>query len=196
MREMAAEQRREAIRRMVAENPSVSQQAIAAAIGVSQKTVSRDLEQLKRGPDLVVTNSSGRGRPRGTVVKLHVNGGRSPGEELVARLRAEMAVKSLEPDAREEGLLDQIRRTADLIRDLELRLDVDGLTFAPDKKGGPPRLNPAVAEIRQQRLVLARLLSQISLEESVKNPVKQRAANTRWRRHNLAAAARYGGSDG
>lgn len=51
-------------------------------------------------------------------------------------------------------------------------------------------------EIRQNRTVLARLLSQIQLGESVRDPVKRKAADTRWRRHNLAQAARYGGSDG
>ena len=118
MGNMAADQRREAIKRVLAEDPAVSQQALAVALGVSQKTVSRDLEQLKRGPDLVMTNSSRRGRPRGTVVKLHVNGGSSPGEDLVAKIRAEMDAKDLEPDAREEGLLLQIRQVADEVAGL------------------------------------------------------------------------------
>jgi DeoR/GlpR family transcriptional regulator of sugar metabolism len=36
------EQRRQAIERMLAEDGSVTQQSIAASLGVSQKTVSRD----------------------------------------------------------------------------------------------------------------------------------------------------------
>lgn len=185
------DQRRQAIERMLAEDGSVTQQRIAAVLGVSQKTVSRDLEELEQRGGLVTTNSSGRGRPRGSVTKLHVNGGSSPGEDLVAKIRAEMAAKQLEPDAREEGLLVQIRQVADDIAELRERIDVEGLTFKPATPGGPPRMHPAAAEIRQSRAVLARLLSLIQLEESVRDPVKQRAANTRWRAHNLAVATRY-----
>ena len=67
----------------------------------------------------------------------------------------------------------------------------EGLTFKPATPGGPPRMHPVAAEIRQSRAVLARLLSLIQLEDTVRNPVKQKAANTRWRAHNLAVAARY-----
>ena len=130
------------------------------------------------------------------MVKLHVNGTSSPGENLVAKIRAEMAVKNLEPDAREEGLLAQIRQVADDIAELRERIGAEGLTFKPATPGGPPRMHPAAAEIRQSRAVLARLLSLIQLEDSVRDPVKQRAARTRWRAHNLAVASRYQDTDG
>jgi biotin operon repressor len=188
---MTPEQRRHAIGRMLAEDPSVSQQQLAAELGTSQKTVSRDVEELRRRGVLVMTNPSGRGRPRDSVTKLQVNEGPSPGEELVAKIRVEMAVKNLEPDAREEGLLVQIRQAADEIAELRERIAAEGLTFKPANPGGPPRIHPAAAEIRQSRAVLARLLSLIQLEDTVRNPVKQKAANTRWRAHNLAVAARY-----
>jgi len=181
---------------MLAEDSSMPQQAIAAALGCSQKTISRDVEALQQRGVLDMTNSSGRGRSRGSAGNLHVVDVPSPGEELVARLRAEMAVKNLEPDAREEGLLVQIRQVTDEIAELRDRIAAEGLTFKAATRGGPPRMHPAAAEIRQNRTLLARLLSQIQLEESVRDPVKARAADSRWRRHNLAVAARCGATDG
>ncbi len=106
----------------------------------------------------------------------------------MARLRAELDAKGLEPDAREEGLLLQIRQVADEIAELRDRIGAEGLTFKPATPGGPPRLHPAAAEIRGNRSLLGRLLQQISLEESVRNPVKQKAANVRWRQRQMAAA--------
>lgn len=100
---MTPEQRRQAIERMLAEDGSVTQQRIAAVLGVSQKTVSRDLEELKQRGGLFTTNSSGRDRPRGSTVRPQVTGGDEvrPGEALVARVRAEMAENGLE--ARRQG---------------------------------------------------------------------------------------------
>lgn len=191
MSKMGAEQRRDAIGRMLADNPAVTQQQLAAELGVSQNTISKDVRALEEREGLNLRSASGRGRPRGSVTTLHVNGGASPGEELVAKIRAEMTLKNLEPDAREEGLLAQIRQVADDIAELRERIAAEGLTFKPATPGGPPRMHPAAAEIRQSRAVLARLLSLIQLEDTVRNPVKQKAANTRWRAHNLAVAARY-----
>jgi hypothetical protein len=195
MSKMAAEQRRDAIRRMLAEDGSVTQQSLATATGVSQSQVQRDVAALRKRGVLPAGNSSGRGRPHGPVTKLQADGP-SLGEELVATIRNEMAVKNLEPDAREEGLLVQIRDVVDAIAELRERIAAEGLTFKPATPGGPPRMHPAAAEIRQNRTVLARLLAQIQLEETVKNPTKQKAAGTRWRSHNLALAARDGGIDG
>jgi DNA-binding Lrp family transcriptional regulator len=196
MGNMAADQRRDAIQRMLAVDGSVTQQSLAAALGVSQSQVQRDVAELRRRGVLSAGNFSGPGRPRGSVTKLPINSGPSPGEELVARLRAEMAVKNLEPDAREEGLLVQIRQVADEIAELRERIAAEGLTFKPATPGGPPRMHPAAAEIRQNRTVLARLLSQIQLEESVRDPVKARAAGVRWRAHNSAKALRYAEAGG
>jgi hypothetical protein len=97
-------------------------------------------------------------------------------------------VKGLEADAREEGLLAEIRDVADEIAELRQRVDVEGLTFPPATRGGPPRMHPAVAEVRQARSLLGRLLAQVSLEETVRNPVKAKAANTRWRAHQMQKA--------
>jgi hypothetical protein len=195
MRKMDADQRRLAVKRMLTDDPARSQESIGAELGISQSQVQRDVADLRRRGVLPAGNPSGRGRPAGTVVKLHVASGAAlgAGEELVAKIRAEMDAKNLEPDAREEGLLLQIRQVADDIAELRERIAAEGLTFPPATRGGPPRMHPAAAEIRQSRAVLARLLSQISLEESTRNPIKAKAANTRWRRHNLAAATRQEG---
>ena len=163
MGKTAAEQRRQAIWRMLTDDPARSQESIGAELGVSQSQVQRDVADLRRRGVLPAGNSSGRGRPAGTVVKLHVAGGAAPGagEELVAAIRAEMDSKDLEPDAREEGLLLQIRQVADDIAELRERIAVEGLTFPPATRGGPPRMHPAVAEVRQARSLLGRLLAQI-----------------------------------
>jgi DNA-binding MarR family transcriptional regulator len=201
MGKMAANQRKAAIQRMLAENPAATQQAIAEQLGVDQRTVGRDVDKLREAGVKGIPNPSGRGRPRGSVTKLPVNavtaaidGNSSAGEQLVARLRAELDAKGLEPDSREEGLLHQIGDVADEIAELRQLVDSEGATFPPATRGGPPRLHPAIAETRQLRSLLGRLLSQISLEESTRNPVKQKAANTRWRQHQMAAAARREGS--
>ncbi|HKI40290.1 MAG TPA: hypothetical protein VKA66_07835 [Mycobacterium sp.] len=85
---------------------------------------------------------------------------------------------------------------ADEIAELRDRIGAEGLTFKPATPGGPPRLHPAAAEIRGNRSLLGRLLQQISLEESVRNPVKQKAANTRWRAHQMARAQQAEGGQG
>jgi biotin operon repressor len=189
------EQRRQAIERMLAEEGSVTQQSIAASLGVSQKTVSRDLEELKQRGGLVTTNSSGRGRPRGSTVNPQVSGGDevSPGEALVARVRAEMAENGLEPDGKEIELLALASRLADRLAELEEAISRDGLTGTVNSR---VVLNACVPEARQHAAALARVLSGVQMERSVKDPVKQRAAATRWRQHNIAKMTRYDGADG
>lgn len=192
MGKTGAEQRREAIGRMLAEDPSATQQQLAAELGVDQRTVSRDLDKLREAGVIGMPKLSGRGRPRGSVTKLPVSvaigGNSSAGEQLVAGLRAELDAKGLEADARETGLLIQIRDVADEIAELRHTIDAEGHTFAPATKNGPPRAHPLIAELRQSRALLGRLLSLIQLEETVRNPIKQKAAATRWRQHNLQRA--------
>jgi hypothetical protein len=187
---IGAEQRRQAVERMLVDDPATTQQQLAEAVGASQSQVQRDVAELRKRGVLPAGNSSGRGRPRGSVTKLHVGGAGvvTAGEELVAKLRAELDAKGLEPDSREAGLLLQIRDVADEIAELRQRVNAEGLTFPPATRGGPPRMHPAIAEIRQGRSLLGRLLAQISLEESVKSRVKVKAANSRWRAHQMARA--------
>jgi hypothetical protein len=106
-----------------------------------------------------------------------------PGAALVARIRAEMAEEGLEPDGREVELLGLAEDLADRIVELEAAIS-DGLTSTA--KRGLVRLHPGVVEGRQTRVALARVLSEIQMRDDSKNPVKQRAADHRWRAHNVA----------
>jgi hypothetical protein len=185
---MTPEQRKQAIERMVADDPTLSQRDIAKALGTSQKTVSRDVVAMRRTDD-----SATQSVPQ--PVSSLVRAGISPGEQLVAAIRAEMAENGLEPDSREEGLLASAARSRDRIAELEQAIAKDGLRRKA--KDGRVSLHPAVAAIAQAEGVLARALSHIQLAPTTKNPVKQRAAQSRWNRHNLAAAARHSeASDG
>lgn len=188
---MSPDLRREAIGRRLAEDPSVPQQRLAAEFGCSQSQVQRDVAELRKGGSLPAGNAAGRGRPLRSVTKLQA-ATTGAGDELVAKIRGELDSKGLEPDACEEGLLAEIRATADIIAAAQQRIDADGLVFAPATKGGPPRAHPLLAEIRGQRAVLARLLSQISLEEGTKSAAKVKAANTRWRARQMQKEAGSG----
>ena len=106
------------------------------------------------------------------------------GAALVARIRAEMAEEGLEPDARETEMLVLAADLQDRVHELEASIAEGGLTST--SKGGMVRLHPAVPEVRQTRAALARVLAGIQMSEGVKNPAKQKAADTRWRSHNLA----------
>jgi hypothetical protein len=189
MGKVGADQRRETIGRMLADDPATTQQLLAEAVGASQSQVQRDVAELRKRGLLPAGKSSGRGRPAGSVTKLPfsaaIDGNSSAGEQLVTQLRAELEVKGLEADSREEGLLVQISQVADEIAELRTLVDSEGWTFPPATRNGPPRMHPAIAEIRQGRSLLGRLLAQISLEESTVNPVKRKAANTRWRAHQM-----------
>lgn len=106
------------------------------------------------------------------------------GAALVARVRSEMESAGLEPDGKEIELLALAGGLADRLSQLEYSISEHGLTSV--SKSGVVHLHPAVAESRQTRAALARVLSGIQMEEDQKNPVKQQAAQTRWRAHNTA----------
>ena len=184
MSNTTADQRRAEIARLLAEDPSATQQQLAAQLGVGQKTISRDVEELRCRGVLVATNPSGRGRPRGSTAKSNVGAG----AELVARVVADMAANGLEPDGKEEELLALASRLADRRQELEDSIACDGLSRTV---GGKIVINPCVAESRQTTAAIARVLLGIQMERSTKNPVKQRAAQSRWRQHNASKAARY-----
>jgi hypothetical protein len=109
------------------------------------------------------------------------------GADLVARVRAEMAVDGLEPDGKETELLAIAEALQDRIVELESLIASAGMSSV--SKSGVVHLNPAVGEARQTRSALARVLSGIQMQRSVKDPVKQKAAATRWRAHNAAKGA-------
>lgn len=108
----------------------------------------------------------------------------SPGSALVRRLREEMAAEGLEPDGREIELLSLAEDLADRIAQLESVISSDGLTST--SKGGLVRLHPAVVEARQSRTALARVLANIQMQDDSRDPLKQKAAQSRWRAHNAA----------
>ena len=100
----------------------------------------------------------------------------------MARLKAEMDAEELEPDGRDVELLSIAEALQDRVVDLEALIESEGLSNT--SKSGVVRLNPAVGEARQTRVALSRVISQIQLHDDGKDPVKQRAANARWRAHN------------
>lgn len=109
------------------------------------------------------------------------------GAALVARIRADMDAEGLVPDGREEELLAVAEALQDRIVELEAAIAADGLRHVSES--GMVRLHPAVAEVRQTRTALVRALAGIQMSESVKDPVKQKAAEARWRAHNIAKNA-------
>jgi transposase-like protein len=183
---MTPDERRQAVAAALDEDPTLSQWALAKRIGCSQKTISRDMEVLGRvSVNEFVTKPATKAGPQ--LVSLQVNGGVTRGDSLVARIVAEMKSNGLEPDSREEELLSVARGLADRLEALEAMIAKDGISR---KVGGRIVLHPALAESRQIEGTLARCLSHIQLEENHKNPVKQLAAQSRWRQHNLAKLER------
>lgn len=112
---------------------------------------------------------------------------RTPGVALVTRIRADMKAEGLEPDGREVELLAIAEGLADRLAELEAAIKADGLSST--SKGGIVRLHPAVAEARQTRTSLARVLAGIQMTDDSRDPTKQKAAQSRWRAHNAAKRA-------
>ena len=191
---MGPEQRRHAIERMLADDPATSQQTIAEACGVSQNTISKDLRALERAGGLNQRQVSRRGRPHNTVVKLQAPS-TSAGADLVAGIRRELDAKVLRPTREKKAFFCRSARWPTILPSC-------GGSSTPRVRRF--RRRPRAVCLASTRLllrsgragaVLARLLSQISLEESTKSPVKQKAANTRWRAHQLARAQQAEGAD-
>lgn len=107
---------------------------------------------------------------------------------MVARIVADMRLQGLEPDGKESELLGLAEGLQDRILELEAAISAEGLTTV--SKSGVVHLHPAVSECRQTRAVLARTLAQIQMADDVRDPVKQKAAQARWREHNKAKAAK------
>jgi hypothetical protein len=122
------------------------------------------------------------------IVSMQIN--KSSGAALVARIRAEMAADQLEPDGREVELLKLAEELQDRIVELEAMIESEGMSAV--SKSGVVHMNPAVGEARQTRLALARVLGGVQMTRDPKNPVKQKAAQSRWRAHNEAKAKLYG----
>lgn len=87
-------------------------------------------------------------------------------------------IDSFELDEHEVTLLVQACRTVDLIDELQAAVDRDGPMIDTPRSG--PKVHPATVELRQQRIVLARLLVALRVpigdqESPAKNAPMQRA---------------------
>jgi uncharacterized protein with von Willebrand factor type A (vWA) domain len=87
-------------------------------------------------------------------------------------------------DERELLVLEQAARQADSVAALEAEIEASGLVNPGSK--GQMRLSPTVTELRQARLAVSRLLSDLALpdidEESSTTRRGRKAAEARWGR--------------
>ena len=103
------------------------------------------------------------------------------GSDLIEAIR-EGLPPGIELDEREEALLDLAARQARDIAAAEADIATRGY-LVPGSKGQDV-INPSVAEARQSRLALGKLLGQLDLPESTKDAVRgaRKAAEARWRK--------------
>lgn len=86
----------------------------------------------------------------------------------------------------ELAVLETACHQADDVAALEALIEEQGMSVPGS--AGQPRLNPAVAEVRQGRLALGKLLGQLALPgeddrpQTASSRTAQRAANARWSR--------------
>src|SRR4051794_5396169 len=85
-----------------------------------------------------------------------------PGRSLWRAMHAALP-QDVEYDERELAILAQACRQADAVASLDAVLKRDGLTVVGSQ--GQPRLHPAVTELRQGRIALARLLGDVELPD-------------------------------
>ncbi len=102
-----------------------------------------------------------------------------PGIDLVEAIRAGLP-PGVELDEREDALLDLAARQARDVAAAEADIAERGYLVAGAR--GQAVVNPSVAEARQSRLALGKLLGQLDLPESTRDAVRdaRRAAETRW----------------
>lgn len=103
---------------------------------------------------------------------------------------------AFELDERETALLAMAGRQADDVAELEAILKRDGLSVTGST--GQPRLHPAVAELRQGRLALARLLGGLELPNAEEVPTSaasqrgRKAAEARWEQRRASRERAHG----
>ncbi|MDO3647684.1 hypothetical protein [Nocardia mangyaensis] len=103
---------------------------------------------------------------------------RTAGQKLVSAVEADLKDLGLEPDSRDSALLDTVQRLADRMEQLQSMVDEDGERTV--SQTGMVRLHPGIAEYRQHAVALSAVLSKLSFDVEGKDPVKQRAAQSRW----------------
>jgi len=109
-----------------------------------------------------------------------------PGRELWESVHSDLG-DAFELTAKELELLALASRQRDEIARVEAALDGDGVVIAGSK--GQPRLNGALAELRQMRLAVAKLLGEIDAPGP--EDVPTRAGTARSQRASHAARARW-----
>lgn len=112
---------------------------------------------------------------------------KTPPKGLGARGRAfwRATVRDFDLSDVECEVLREACRLLDEVDSLREAIDADGVTVTGSQ--GQTRVNPAIGEVRQHRLALARLLAQLDLPDvdggRVLTPTQaraSRAAQTRW----------------
>lgn len=109
------------------------------------------------------------------------------GKALIERIVGDMAARGLQPDAKERELLTLAETLADQLDGLRTSVKQHG--YSTTLESGRIVANPAVAQINQTSLALAKVLAQVNMtDQPPVNRVKQRASQARWRAHNEAKA--------
>ena len=98
----------------------------------------------------------------------------SAGTDFRAAVEAEFE----DPDLMYGTLLDQACSVLEVIERLEAQIAQDGDTVQGSR--GQLVVHPAFAEVRQQRLVLSRLMRELDLTVSVTTAQAKKAAKARW----------------
>lgn len=115
----------------------------------------------------------------------------SRGQKLIAEITSDLIALSLEPDSKEQAILDAVCTLVDRMEELEAVIAHDGLMLISPTG---PRVHAAAIEHRNLAVALPKLLSQIVLANSQsgasKDPTKQRAANARWAKRDELVAYR------
>ncbi|MEZ5115019.1 MAG: hypothetical protein R2737_02015 [Candidatus Nanopelagicales bacterium] len=112
---------------------------------------------------------------------------RAPGRALWQAVVADLDAAGLEPDSRESAVLEAACREADLLADLQAAVDRDGPVLTSPT--GTVRTHPAVAELRQHRIALEKLLGSVQLPDadgvprSTVSAKKAAGVNRRWDAH-------------
>jgi hypothetical protein len=104
-----------------------------------------------------------------------------PGQELVSSI-VDGLPDGVELDEREQAVLDLAARQA---RDVaRAEADIAARGYLVPGSRSQDVINPSVAEVRQSRLALGKLLGSLDLPESTRDAIRQRrqAAEARWRR--------------
>lgn len=104
-----------------------------------------------------------------------------PGTEMIEAIRTGLP-PGVELDEREEAILDLAARQATDVAAAEA--DMRDRGYLVEGSRGQKILNPSLAESRQGRLALGKLLGQLDLPDSTKDAVRsaRHAAERRWRK--------------